>query len=88
LTDPWELIATSAPRAWEVFDALDRWIGRVEAGDAEGAAHEVREWLSDEAAWQRLEPHEARVRLWCLATDERVRCALEVDGTGRDRRMA
>lgn len=82
--DPWRVIEDRETRTWEVYDQHGRWIARLEARDSDEASRDVRSWLCDDAACQRLVAYEARVQLVCRATDERVRYALAVSAEGRD----
>jgi hypothetical protein len=69
-SDAWSLIANDAPRMWDWYDVLGRWLGCELATDADAAIAACIAHLATDAC---LSGTKATITVRCLATDERAR---------------
>ena len=68
--DAWSLIASDAPRMWDWYDALGRWLGRELATSADNAIAAAASHLESEAACAVCT---ITITVRCIATDERAK---------------
>lgn len=68
--DAWSLIASDAPRMWDWYDGLGRWLGRELATSADAAIDAAIAYMATDDC---LAGTKVTIIVRCVATDERAK---------------